>query len=105
MSGLSFGARRALTARPLPYSGGTLEVAFATPGTPGGGIGEAELALVDIHGRVIRTLASGPYSSGLHEITWDGLDAEGRDALPGVYFLRLTHHDHIVGTLRVVVVR
>jgi hypothetical protein len=103
--GEHFGAQRTLTARPLPYQGGELEVAFATPGTAGGGIGEAELALMDVQGRLIRILASGTFPSGLQEISWDGLDDDGREVLPGVYFLRLANHGHIEGTLRVVVVR
>lgn len=103
--GRNFGAQRTLAARPLPYRGGTLEVAFATPGTPGGGIGEVELALIDIQGRLIRTLANGTFPPGMQEIDWDGLDDEGREVSPGVYFLRLANQGHIEGTLRVVVVR
>jgi 1,4-alpha-glucan branching enzyme len=47
------------------------------------------LAVVDVTGRVVRTLVSGPLPAGRHAIAWDGADARGRAAPPGLYFLRL----------------
>lgn len=48
------------------------------------------LAVFDLRGRVVRTLAERqPFGPGLHEIPWRGDDARGRAVPPGVYFLRL----------------
>jgi hypothetical protein len=42
-----------------------------------------ELALFDVSGRLIRSLAKGRYAAGPHRVTWDGRDARGRTASPG----------------------
>ncbi|MFN8588989.1 MAG: M20/M25/M40 family metallo-hydrolase [Candidatus Eisenbacteria bacterium] len=49
----------------------------------------AELALYDLGGRRVRTLASGMLAAGRHAFTWDGRDDEGRALAAGVYFVRL----------------
>jgi hypothetical protein len=46
-----------------------------------------ELAVVDITGRRLRHLASGAFSAGTHELTWDGLDDSGGAAPSGAYFI------------------
>jgi len=48
-----------------------------------------ELALFDVSGRLVRSLAKGRYDAGPHRVTWDGRDAHGRAASPGVYLARL----------------
>ncbi len=48
------------------------------------------LALYDVRGRLVRTLASGERDAGTHAETWDGRDAGGAQSAPGVYFARLT---------------
>lgn len=48
---------------------------------------QVELMVVDVTGRSIRHLASGVYSVGTHDWTWDGRDDEGRTAHSGVYFV------------------
>jgi hypothetical protein len=40
----------------------------------------------DVAGRLVRSLDLAPAQS---ELRWDGADAGGRAAAPGVYFLRL----------------
>jgi len=48
------------------------------------------LAVFDVSGRLIRTLATqASYPIGRHELRWDGLDAAGQPAPSGVYFYRL----------------
>jgi hypothetical protein len=37
----------------------------------------------------VRSLASGVWERGRHELVWDGLDNTGREASSGVYFVRL----------------
>ena len=80
--------RNALSAWPLPYRGGTLNVSFASAGGLGGGGARTELAVHDLHGRLVKRLAKGTYSQGHHGTVWDGRDENGREVASGVYFLR-----------------
>jgi hypothetical protein len=48
-----------------------------------------QLALFDVLGRHVRSLHA-PGEAGGHEITWDGLNADGRPVPSGVYWIRLT---------------
>ena len=70
-------------ARPNPTRGGTL-LAFSLDRAA-----DASLAIYDLAGRHVRTLASGRLSAGEHRMRWDGLDTEGRPVLPGVYLYAL----------------
>jgi hypothetical protein len=77
-----------LSAWPLPYRGGTLSISFATAGGLGGGPGPARVALYDVSGRLLRSLARGDYPAGYQSVVWDGRDDHGDRVTPGVYFLR-----------------
>jgi flagellar hook assembly protein FlgD len=70
--------------RPKPF-GGSTQFAFDLPAA-----GPATLAVIDVSGRVVRTLATGPGAEGRHQYRWDGGDDQGRAVAPGVYFYRLT---------------
>lgn len=86
-------ARVALASNPNPARGETnvhFDLATAE---------NVELTLFDISGRQVRTLARGAFAAGSHDVAWNGLDAAGRPASPGVYLARLkgartqaTHH-------------
>jgi hypothetical protein len=52
--------------------------------------GEATLAVYNVQGRLIRTLAKGFTDAGDHEFFWDGKDEFGADVAAGVYLYRLT---------------
>lgn len=54
---------------------------------------DVSLQLVDLQGRVARTLAKGPRSAGEYRVTWDVSDDRGQRVAPGVYFLRLRAGD------------
>jgi hypothetical protein len=43
----------------------------------------------DPNGRRVATLRRGPVDAGEHVLVWDGRTDAGRDALPGVYVIRL----------------
>jgi hypothetical protein len=73
--------------RPNPFSG-TTTIYFSLPGSD-----DAELAIYDIGGRLIRSLASGTFTPGGHHVEWNGNDASGRAAGSGVYFYRLRTAD------------
>jgi hypothetical protein len=44
-----------------------------------------DLAVYDVGGRRVRSLAGGPYPAGRSEVEWDGRDDAGRLVAPGVY--------------------
>jgi len=50
--------------------------------------GPASMRIYDASGRLIRTLASGIYETGLHEMVWNGTGDDGRRVSSGVYFCR-----------------
>ena len=52
--------------------------------------GEVELAVFDVSGRKIRSLASGLKAPGDHTAVWDGTDQGGSPVPSGLYFYRLT---------------
>jgi hypothetical protein len=51
---------------------------------PSPGVGE--LAIYDLSGRKIRTLATGDLSAGYQEISWDGRDDSGQPLASGMFF-------------------
>lgn len=76
-------AARSLAAWPLPYKGGALNVSFVMPARGGA----AEVRMIDLAGRHVRTLKRGTAEAGRQVLTWDGRDAAGRNVANGVYFL------------------
>ena len=75
----------------------TLEWAVPAPG-PG------RVDVLDVRGARVRTLASGPRAAGTFVLRWDGRDASGNFARPGVYFVR-AEGGRASATRRVVVLR
>jgi DNA-binding beta-propeller fold protein YncE len=47
------------------------------------------LDVVDLAGRLVCRIASGPYPAGVHRFNWNGIGKNGVRAASGVYFLRL----------------
>jgi hypothetical protein len=97
-------AARPLSAWPLPYRDGALQVAFATYGGLGGGTGEAEVGIYDLSGRLVRELAHGSYQAGVQRVLWDGRGGVGVQVPNGVYFIRSVSAGH-AERLKVVVMR
>lgn len=54
------------------------------------GTGSATLKVYDISGKLVKTLASGPTTSGFHMAAWNCLDQSGRNIAPGIYFCILS---------------
>jgi len=52
--------------------------------------GELTLEILDVAGRRVTTIPLGRRSPGVHEVRWDGHDATGRAAAPGMYFARVS---------------
>lgn len=72
----------AMSVGPNP-SGSSVRVTFTLPRA-----GHAEVRVYGVDGRMVRTLAAGTYGAGAHEVAWDGADASGARAAPGVYWIR-----------------
>jgi hypothetical protein len=51
--------------------------------------GAASLKLYNVLGQEVRSLADGEHSAGVHRVSWDGRDGQGRRVSSGVYFYRL----------------
>jgi hypothetical protein len=62
------------------------------------------LVVLDLQGRRVRDLATGAFEAGDHTVRWDGRDARGHPAPPGVYLLRLDAEDAVL-TRRFVLLR
>jgi hypothetical protein len=73
-----------LEARPNPSSG-AVDLRFRVPQEGAAGT----LAIWDLAGRTVRTLADGRFTSGAQSIRWDGRDESGARVAAGVYLYRL----------------
>ena len=62
------------------------------------------LKILDVDGRVVRSLVSGRMEEGRHEVSWDGTDQRGRPVASGVYFYRLATPESVL-VKRMVVAR
>jgi hypothetical protein len=83
---------------PNPFAVST-EVHFALPEKAA-----VALAVFDIAGRRVRTLAEGTFDAGEHSATWDGCDFTGEAVPAGIYFYRL-EGEGIDETRKLVVLR
>ena len=57
--------------------------------------GEVELAVYNLAGQKVLTLAHGQRKAGAHTLHWDGRSDEGRDLASGVYVYRLQAGDQV----------
>jgi plastocyanin len=76
--------------QPNPFSNKTL-IAFQLPKA-----GPVTLEVYDLLGRRVVSLAQGTLAAGVHEVNWDGRNAQGEGAAPGVYFYRLSAEGKIL---------
>jgi Domain of unknown function (DUF1929)/FlgD Ig-like domain/Galactose oxidase, central domain len=68
---------------PNPFGEGTL-IRFALPVKS-----QVKLEVFDVHGRRVKTLASGEWAAGHHALEWNGRDDHGRRVGAGVYLYRM----------------
>ena len=47
--------------------------------------GHASLVLLDVSGRIVRSLADGAFGAGPQQVAWDGRDQSGARVAPGIY--------------------
>ncbi len=83
-------AERALSSFPNPFSTGTT-ITFDIP--PSLAFNEAELAVFDGQGNLVRTLVKDELPAGGFSIRWDGTTTGGAVVASGVYYYRLTVGD------------
>ena len=57
---------------------------------------EVNLAIYNILGQKVRTLAEGPMESGSHTVTWNGKNESGSSVASGIYFYKLNAGDNTV---------
>lgn len=69
--------------QPNPF-GAETRIRFDLPSA-----GPVSLRVMDVAGRTVRTLVSGPREAGAHSTAWDGRDGAGAPVVAGVYFYRL----------------
>jgi hypothetical protein len=76
-----------ITVRPNPFtSQATITWSMASSS-------HVTMETYDLAGRFIKRLIDAPMPPGVHAATWDGLDAAGRTAPSGIYFVRLSFRD------------
>ena len=68
---------------PNPFHAATA-VSFDMPSP-----GRVILEVIDVNGRVVRTLVNGTVSAGVHSVIWGGRDAAGCEVGSGIYFIRM----------------
>jgi hypothetical protein len=69
---------------PNPFNP-TTAIAFDVPP----GAGRVTVAVYDVTGRLVRTLADGAIAPGYRRVTWDGRNGRGQMVASGVYFYRM----------------
>jgi phosphodiester glycosidase/flagellar hook capping protein FlgD len=64
----------------------------------------AEVRVVDVAGRLVRTLARGISEAGWHHVEWDGRDSQGVEAASGCYVIQFSHEEGVLSR-KVVLIR
>jgi len=57
--------------------------------------GEIDLAIYNVQGQRIRSLATGSYQKGWHKILWDGKNDFGAESASGIYFIKAKFGDQL----------
>ncbi len=51
---------------------------------------DVSIAVYDVHGRLVQQLAAGSFDAGIHQVTWNGTNAQGELVAGGTYFCKLS---------------
>jgi hypothetical protein len=94
-------AGRLLSVSPNPAPGGAARILHRVASD----LFTTSVAIYDVAGRHVRTLAEGRLAPGVRESVWDGRDDRGAAVPAGVYFVRSSIAPGEVASQRVVVVR
>ncbi len=93
------GHTRPLAFAPNPFASDTRVLYWAPPGGP-----PVTVAVYDLRGGRVRTLAKEAIGPGRQELHWDGTDDSGRNVASGVYFVRY-ESGGVAATGKVLIVR
>lgn len=63
------------------------------------------LDIYSVLGQLVKTLADGEFSQGVHTFWWNGEDASGKIAASGVYFYRLIEGTQVLQTKKMVLTK
>jgi len=55
--------------------------------------GEVSVEILDLNGKIVRSLGTGIFASGTNQIRWDGFNQNGVPSASGIYFYRLKISD------------
>ncbi|MGH7491848.1 MAG: T9SS type A sorting domain-containing protein, partial [bacterium] len=66
--------------------------------------GAVRIAIYDMVGHLVRTLATGEYAAGQHHITWDATDERGMKVGTGIYFCRF-ESNHFVAVRKMLLAK
>ena len=91
-------ALKPLEVYPNPTSG-EVTIGFEIHGT-----GEVSVEVLDLRGAVVRVVHRGSLSQGVHQLRWDGRDAQGQLVASGNYLCRLVQGP-LAATKQVIVQR
>jgi hypothetical protein len=75
---------------PNPFNNFT-EIGYALPSNC-----NVKLEVYDILGRIVAILQDGEQSAGYYSRKWDGMTLDGKQAVSGIYFYKLTANDKIL---------
>lgn len=67
--------------------------------------GYVKLIIYDIHGREIMNLYNGYSNSGEYEVTWNGLNTEGKEVPSGIYFATLRFNKKSVRSMKLMLLK
>jgi len=86
-------------ARPNPAQDSVkVDFSLTSPGT-------IEMIIVDVAGRVVRTIAQQETTAGRHSLIWDGTDREGRQVGSGAYFYEAKVDGRTIASNKIVLAR
>ena len=71
-------------------SHGSARITLSLPGSVSESPSLADVRILDVQGRTVRLLQTGPLSRGTSTLTWDGRGEHGEGLSAGLYFLRLS---------------
>jgi hypothetical protein len=95
------GQTELITVSPNPSRGEGARIFVRTPAQ----LSEIDLALYDVTGRRVASLASSRAEGGAWRATWNGADDAGRRVAPGAYWVRARSQNGRIASERLTVVR
>jgi hypothetical protein len=57
--------------------------------------GPVKISIIDMNGKIIKSLPAESQSPGEHTLTWDGTNATGKKAQPGIYFCTVKFNNQL----------